>query len=291
MTNEELLVRISNGDEAALTKLCLVNTGLVKNRAWSIARQYHCLRQNQYGALSDYAKEMLSELESVGRLALVECVRTGGYNAGKGRFTTYVTPFLDGAMRRHLECSMGTLSLDRDSMGLVRKAQRRYHQKGESVEQISQALGILFPTAARAVAYPTHFFSVYDLQDPEEDGDILERLTPGWLSGSPEETVIRSLTMECLQEEFLQLSKKDQEILGRCFGVYGHPKSDLREIAIRNRMKESGVEKAKDQAIKRLRDRCQNSLAWKLRRAKRMVERAEPTLSNSSLYSAWWERK
>ena len=285
MTNEELLVRISNGDEAALTKLCLVNTGLVKNRAWSIARQYHCLRQNQYGALSDYAKEMLSELESVGRLALVECVRTGDYDAGKGQFTTYVTPFLDGAMRRHLECSLGTLSLDRDSMGLVRKAQKRYHQKGESVEQISQALGISFPTAARAVAYPTHFFSVYDLQDPEEDGDILERLTPGWLSESPEETVIRSLTMECLREEFLQLSKKDQEILGRCFGVYGHPKSDLREIAIRSRMKESGVEKAKDQAIKRLRDRCLDSLAWKLRRARRMVDRAVPTEVKIPLHS------
>lgn len=209
MTNEELLVRVSNGDEAALTKLCLMNTGLVKDRARLIARQYHCLRQTKYGGLSDYAKEMLSELESVGRLALVECVRSGDYDAERGRFTTYVTPFLDGAMRRYLECSMGTLSLDRDSMGLVGKAQKRYHQKGESVEEISQALGISFSTAARAIAYPTHFFSVYDLQDPDEDGDILERLTPGWLSGSPEETVIRSLTMECLREEFLQLAKKD----------------------------------------------------------------------------------
>ena len=291
MTNEELLVKIAGGDEAALTKLCLMNTGLVKDRARLIARQYHCLRQSKYGGLSNYAKELLSELESVGRLALVECVRTGGYDAEKGRFSTYVTPFLDGAMRRHLECSMGTLSLDRDSMGLVRKAQNRYYQKGESVEEISKALGISFGAVARAIAYSTHFFSVYDLQDPEEDGDILERLTPGWLSGSPEETVFRSLTMECLREEFLQLSQKDQEILGRCFGVYGHPKSELREIAMRNRMKESGVEKAKDQAIKRLRDRCQNSLAWKLRRAKRMVERAEPTSSDSVLHSAWWERK
>ena len=221
----------------------------------------------------------------------MECVRTGGYDAGKGRFTTYVTPFLDGAMRRHLECSMGTLSLDRDSMGVVRKAQNRYHQKGESVEEISKALGISFPAAARAIAYPTHFFSVYDLQDPEEDGDILERLTPGWLSGSPEETVIRSLTMECLQEEFLQLSKKDQEILGRCFGVYGHPKSDLREIAMRNRMKEAGVEKAKDQALKHLRDRCLDSFAWKLRRARQMVAQAEPISSDFVPHSAWWEEK
>lgn len=84
MTNEELLERIASGDEAALTKLCLRNTGLVRERARLIAQQYHCLRQTKYGGLSDYAKEMLSELESVGKLALVECVRTGGYDAEKG---------------------------------------------------------------------------------------------------------------------------------------------------------------------------------------------------------------
>mgnify|MGYP005802619515 CR=1 FL=1 len=272
MTNEELLVQISNGDEAALTKLCLMNTGLVRDRARLIARRYHCLRQTQHGGLSNYAKETLSELESVGKLALVECVRTSGYDAEKGRFTTYVTPFLDGAMRRHLECSMGTLALDRDTMGLVRKAQNRYHQKGQSVAEISEALGISFRAAVRAIAYPTHFLSVYDLQSPEDDGDILEQLTSNRLSGSAEDTVIRMLTMECLREEFLQLSKKDQEILGRCFGVYSHPKSDLKEIAVRNRMKESSVEKAKNQAIQRLQERCRDSFAWKLRRAKGTVE-------------------
>ena len=291
MTNEELLEQISNGDDAALTKLCLMNTGLVKNRALLIARQYHCLRQTKYGGLSDYAKEMLSALESVGKLALVECVRVGSYDPEKDRFTTYITPFLDGAMRRHLECSMGTLALDRDSMGLVRKAQNRYYQKGQSVEEISKALGISFRAAARAIAYPTHFFSVYDLQGPEEDGDIWERLASTQLTGSAEDAVIRMVTMECLQEEFQQLSKKDQEILGRCFGVYSHPKSDLKEIAVHNRMKESGVEKAKNQAIQRLRDRCLDSLAWKLRRARRMVERAVPIVSGLQARSTGWAEK
>ena len=274
MTNEELLERIYNGDEAALTKLCLMNTGLVKDRARLIARQYHCLRQTKYGGLSDYAKETLSELESVGKLALVECVRAGGYDPEKGRFTTYITPFLDGAMRRHLERSMGTLSLDRDSMGVVRKAQNRYHQKGQSVEEICKALDISFRAATRAIAYPTHFFSVYDLQNPDDDDDIFERLASTRLSGSAEDAVTHTLTMECLLEKFLKLSKKDQDILGRYFGVYGFPKSDLREIAMRNLMKESGVEKAKDQAVERLRDLCLDSLAWKLRRARRMIERA-----------------
>ena len=281
MSNEELLEQISNGDEAALTKLYLMNTGLVKDRAWFIARQYHCLRQTQYGSLSDYAKETLSELESVGKLALVECVRAGGYDAEKGRFTTYVTPFLDGAMRRHLECSMGTLSLDRDSMGLVRKMQRLYYQEGKKLSEICVSLGISFRVAARAVAYPTHFFSVYDLQDPDDDGDVYERLTTNRLSGSAEDAVIRALTMKCLREEFMRLSKRDQEILGRYFGVYGFPKSDLREIAMRNRMKEPGVEKAKEQALKHLQNRFQGSFARKLQRAKHLVLDAVAERSSS----------
>lgn len=271
MTNEKLLEQMANGDEAALTTLCLMNIGLVKERARLIARQYHCLRQTQYGGLSDYAKETLSELESVGKLALIECIRTGSYDTEKGRFTTYITPFLDGAIRRHLECSMGTLSLDRDSMGLVRKMQRLYYQEGKKLSEICVSLGISFRVAARAVAYPTHFFSVYDLQDPDDDGDVYERLTTNRFSGSAEDAVIRALTMKCLREEFMRLSKRDQEILGRYFGVYGFPKSDLREIAMRNRMKESGVEKARDQALKHLRDRYRNSFAWKLRRARQIV--------------------
>ena len=276
MTNEELLEQISNGDDAALAKLSLMNTGLVKDRARLIARQYHCLRQTKYGGLSDYTKETLSELESVGKLALVECVRAGGYDAEKGRFTTYVTPFLDGAMRRHLECSMGTLALDRDSMGLVRKAQRLYYQEGKEPSEICASLGISLRAVARAITYPTHFFSVYDLQGPDDDGDIFERIASTRLSGSAEDAVIRMVTMECLREEFLRLSKRDQDILGRYFGVYGFPKADLQEIAVRNLLKESGVEKAKDQAIKRLQDRCQSSLAWKLRRARRMMELVVP---------------
>lgn len=291
MTNEELLERIANGEEAALTKLCLVNTGLVKDRAWLIARQYHCLRQTQYGGLSDYAKETLSELESVGKLALVECVRAGGYDAEKGRFTTYVTPFLNGAMRRHLERSMGTLALDRDSMGLVRKAQRLYYQEGKETSEVCASLGIPFRAAARAIVYPTHFFSVYDLQSPDDDGDIFERIVSTRLSGSAEDAVIRMVTMECLREEFLRLSKKEQDILGRYFGVYGFPKADLQEIAMRNLLKESGVEKAKDQALKHLRDRCWDSFAWKLRRARQMVAQAEPISSDFVPHSAWWEEK
>ena len=274
MSDQELLDRISQGDQAALTELCDGHAELIRKRAQWITRQYNCLRPSNRGGWSDYTKETLSELESVGMLALIECARNGGYDSTKGTFGTYIVPFMDGAMRRHLESSMGTLSLDRDSMGLVRKAQMLYHRDGKEMSEISEELGISLAEVARAVAYPTHFFSVYDLPMPEEDGDIFEYLMSDRMSVSAEEIALRVLTMKSLREQFQSLSKREQDILGRSFGVFGYPKTDLREIAIRNRLREDGVEKAKKQALKKLRERCLNSMAWKLRRARRMVNRA-----------------
>lgn len=274
MSDQELLDRIAQGDQTALTELCDSHAELIRKRAQWIARQYNCLRSSNRGGWSDYTKETLSELESVGMLTLIECVRNGGYDSTKGTFGTYIVPFLDGAMRRHLEASMGTLSLDRDSMGLVRKAQMLYHRDGKEMSEIAEELDISCVEAARAVAYPTHFFSVYDLPTPEEDGDIFEYLMSDRLSASAEEIALRALTMKSLREQFQSLSKREQDILGRSFGVFGYTKAELREIAVRNRLREDGVEKAKKQALKKLRERCLDSMAWKLRRASRMVERA-----------------
>lgn len=274
MSDQELLDRIAQGDQAALTELCDRYAELIRKRAQWIARQYNCLRPGSHGGWSDYTKETLSELESVGMLTLIECAMNGGYDSSKGVFGTYNVPFLDGAMRRHLEASMGTLSLDRDSMGLVRKAQMLYHRDGKEMSEIAGELGVSLAEVARAVAYPTHFFSVYDLPIPEEDGDIFEYLMSDLLSASAEEIVLRALTMKSLHEQFQSLSKREQDILGRSFGVFGYSKTDLREIAIRNRLREDGVEKAKKQSLKKLREWCLDSMAWKLRRARHMVDRA-----------------
>lgn len=274
MSDQEVLDRIAQGDQTALVELCDRYAELIRKRAQWIARQYNCLRSSNRGGWSDYTKETLSELESVGMLTLIECARNGGYDSTKGTFGTYITPFLNGAMRRHLETSMGTFSLDRDSMGLVRKAQMLYHRDGKEMSEIADDLGVSLSEVAKAVAYPTHFFSIYDLPIPEEDGDIFEYLMSDRMSVSAEEIVFGVLTMKSLREQFQNLSKREQDILGRSFGVFGYQKTDLREIAIRNRLREDGVEKAKKQALKKLRERCLNSAAWKFRRARRMVERA-----------------
>lgn len=46
-------------------------------------------------------------------LAFMECVRGGGCDSAKRTFGTYIVLFLNGAMGRYWEFSMGTLSLDR----------------------------------------------------------------------------------------------------------------------------------------------------------------------------------
>lgn len=80
MSDQELLDRIAQGDQAALTELCDRYAELIRKRAQWIARQYNCLRPGSHGGWSDYTKETLSELESVGMLTLIECAMNGGYD-------------------------------------------------------------------------------------------------------------------------------------------------------------------------------------------------------------------
>ena len=72
------------------------------------------------------------------------------------------------------------------SLGLVRKAQMLYHRNGKEMSEIAEDLGVSLAKAA----YPTHFFSVYDLPIPKEDGDIFEHLMADRLSVSAEEIAL-----------------------------------------------------------------------------------------------------
>lgn len=104
--------------------------------------------------------------------------------------------------------------------------------------------------------------------------------------------MIHLLTMEYLREEFLQLSKKDQELGISVLACTVISSLIWGEIALCNLMKKSSIEESKNLALKRLQNRCLDKpLAWKLRKASRMVERTEPVLYTSSLHSAWWKQK
>lgn len=273
MSNEELLCKLAEGDESALDKLCTENMSLIRNRTWQIAKTYSCLRYDRDGRLSSYSEETLSDLESVGMVAFIECIRSGDYDPEKGALSTYVVPRIDGAMRRHMESSLGTLSLDRDSMNVVRKVQQMHHEEGLTAAEIGEVLGIPEAEAARHLSYPTHFFSFYDLADEDGDEeDILSYLATA-PTVSPEQIVCRKLRIEYLEKLFQTLTRKEQDILGKCYGVFGYAKAPLWEIAMYHMIKEDGVEKAKNRALEKLRERYPDSrmgewdrIVWMMRR-------------------------
>ena len=100
--------------------------------------------------------------------------------------------------------------------------------------------------------YNAHVVGGNELSPGSYDGDPFERLMPGNLSVSAEQVVYRKVCIELLQELFDALPKKDRDILGKFYGVFGFEKTSLKEIGMYHMMKESAVEKAKERAVTKL---------------------------------------
>ena len=163
MNNEHRMEQTTERENPSLTELLQSLQGLIGKLAADTAKSYHCWRTDDYGIPTDYTRELLADLNSVGMLEALERIQEGSHDSSLGAWTTYLVPFLDGAMRRYLETNMGTLTIDRDSMALVRKAQMLYDREGLSADQIAEALHITPVEAQRAIRYATHFFSTEDL--------------------------------------------------------------------------------------------------------------------------------
>ena len=126
MSNEELMRRFAAGDQEAFEDLYKNNVGLIRDRARHIAERYGCAGK----------EETLSELESVGALAFVECLCAGKYDEAKGKLTTFVVPYLDGAMHKFLKEEMHFPSVISSDEDCVIQEQVADQNIEESVERI-----------------------------------------------------------------------------------------------------------------------------------------------------------
>ena len=273
MSHEDWMERASQGDGNALDSLCQSLQGLIYKQAVETAQSYHCWRTDECGNLTGYTREILSDLKSVGTLELIERIRAGGYERSQGVLITYLIPFSDGAMRRYLESNMGTMAIDRDSMTLVRKAQMLYYREDKSVQDIAEILEITPQEAQRYINYATHFFSTEDLEGGLE---YLDPVMEDKLFCTPEAALVSKLRYQKLQNCFSALTKREQAILGGIYGVFGYEKVPVMELAIRNRMKESGVEKAKKAALRKLQEQLRKDDLYDL------VQRARKQLRKCS---------
>ena len=254
MTNEELIRQYYDGDEVALDKLYRRNIGLILRIAEEAAKEFNCLRMDSErpDEFSAYTKTILDDLFGEGVLEFLTRIKNREYDESRAKLTTYLYPHLKGRMTRWLEQSIGNLALSKGDMEAVRRAQKLYHSDWLSIDEIAEEMNITRAEVIRHVRYNTHFRGVYDLVSEDYDGDPFERLMPGKLSAPAEEIVYRKVCIELLREMFDDLPKKDRDILGKFYGVFGFKKTPLKEIGMYHMMRESAVEKAKDRAIVKL---------------------------------------
>ena len=200
-------------------------------------------------------------------------VQSREYDESRAVLATYLYPHLKGRMTRWLEQHIGNLSLSKHEMDAVRQAQRLYHSGQFSIEEIAEKMDVLLEQAVKHIRYNTHFVGVNDLVPGSYDGDPFERLIPGNLSASAEQVVYRKVCIELLQELFDALPKKDRDILGKFYGVFGFEKTSLKEIGMYHMMKESAVEKAKERAVTKLKKAYPGSRLQIWRNVHRMIRR------------------
>ena len=278
MTNEELVRRYYDGDEAALEKLYHKNLGLIRSIAKETAADFSCLTVDEHhpNQFSAYTKTVLDDLCGEGVLELLTRIQSREYDQSRAALTTYLYPHLKGRMTRWLEQNIGCMALSKDEMAAVRQAQRLYHVAWKDTGEIAEELGIPEARVSRYVRYNTHFLGVHDLVPEGYDGDPYERLMPGTLTASAEQAVYRKVCIELLRELFDTLPKKDRDILGKAYGVFGYSEATLKEIGMYHMMKESAVEKAKSRAIEKLREAYPGSRLQVWRAVHRMMRRPVP---------------
>ena len=284
MTNEELVRQYYDGNEAALEKLYHKNIGLIRGIAKETAAEFNCLMTDQHhpNQCSVYTKTILDDLCGEGALELLTRIQSREYDESRAVLTTYLYPHLKGRMTRWLEQNIGCMALSKDEMAAVRQAQRLYHAAWKDTGEIAEELGVPEAHVSRYIRYNTHFLGVHDLVPESYDGDPYERLMPGMLSVSAEQAVYRQVCIEFLRELFDTLPKKDRDILGKAYGVFGYPEATLKEIGMYHMMKESAVEKAKNRAVEKLRESYPGSRLQAWRTVHRKMRRPIPPPGDDS---------
>ena len=278
MTNEQLIRQYYDGAEAALEKLYHKNIGLIRGIAKEAAAEFNCLTADSHhpNQCSAYTKTIQDDLCGECALELLTRIQSREYDESRAALTTYLYPHLKGRMTRWLEQNIGCMALSKDEMAAVRQAQRLYHVAWKDTGEIAEELGIPEARVSRYVRYNTHFLGVHDLVPEGYDGDPYERLMPGTLTASAEQAVYRKVCIELLRELFDTLPKKDRDILGKFYGVFGFEKTSLKEIGMYHMMKESAVEKAKNRAVEKLRETYPGSRLQVWRTVHRMMRRPIP---------------
>lgn len=263
-TNEELMQKyLDGGDEAEIfDALYRQNIGLIVTLATETAASFNCLHYAEWEGemqTTGYTQAFLEDLQNEGAMAMFQKIRDRDYDAERAKFSTYIYPYIKGAMYRYMETNIGNMSLSKDQSETIRKAQMMYAQ-GCDIAEISEAIGQPREVTSGMLSYNTHALSYYDfvplelLNDEEADYDPFEFVPmDGDPTQPPNRVFYKKIRIELLRPLFLSLSERDQYILGSYYGVYGNKKLPLDEMALTLMMTVDGVTKAIKSSIRNAR--------------------------------------
>ena len=246
MTNEELIQTYRNdpSNTDALHQLFIQNEGLIRKTASEVAIIYST-KQN----------EQIEDLISEGNLALLEVIVGNSYDPAKGKLMTYALPFIKGAMCRWLEKNLGTMAVSKHQMEKIRRVQQMYYEYNYDAGTIARDLKISPEETAQLLLYNTHPISLDDLNAAlayAEDNSENDNVTLVPAAENVEHIVMNEIWLSLLPEVFNGLKVKDRYILGHYYGLYDYGKKPPEKLGLELELTVDGVYKARDAALRRL---------------------------------------
>lgn len=246
--NRERLERYAAGDTSVLDKLYLANRNFITACADKVCRRFRC-------------KWLRDDLISAGTVAFLE--QLSSYTPeGGATLTTYVYPYVVGAMRREMERNLGCSYLSKREFRDMRKA-KTMHTFGYSFSEIAEELKI---SEVRVIEFlrGSLFYSSFDDED-NAAGQIRASISP------VHRQAYLKICAELIEEEFRDLPFKERELLGGFYGVFGHGEQTLAALGGQFNMKENAALKARDKALHKLAERCREGKLGVWRRVYRAV--------------------
>lgn len=222
-----------------MESIYLQNKEMVEACADKLCRQFHC-------------EQLREDLISAGTLAVLTYADRYRPN-GEATLSTFLYPYIIGAMKRELENSLYPVSLSKREFEALRmqgylsflSLDEQYDDKGEPVVQI---------------------------RDTRVD---------------VEQIVLRQIYLEIMEQEFNKLSFREREILGGFFGAFGYEQRTLADLGEQFDLTENAAAKAKDKALKKLTEACFNGEIGVWLSAQKAVREAQrdksPTNAKSTI--------
>ena len=245
MTNEELVKQFYDGDKAALHALYEQNTGFIHETVNAVAKRYRSFIHSQ---------DTLDDLFQIASLEFIERLMSKFYDPDTSAFLTYIKPFMEASVRDHIIDSSSLFKLSHKNFSLINKC-KRLHKNGRSKKEIADELGINLSVVSRCLQYSfVYSVIIYGSEENNFGFDYINEDKLGENDLHPDNDVYIKLCCEYLKSLFEQLSRKEQEILGRCFGVFGYEEMSAKDISELILMTPNAVNKSVNASLNKLKE-------------------------------------